>query len=81
MASLSATPSTSTPRPIQIGVLAQQVVGVLGDRDVADHGAEHALRAGVGLARGETRESLLDVRRQLLQRPDVELLCRLLDLF
>ncbi len=62
------------------GVLAQKIVGGLGDRDVADHGAEHALRAGVALLLREAREALLDVRRQLLQRPDVELLCRLLDL-
>ena len=53
IASFSSTPSTSTPRPIahvvdrNAGVLAQQVVGVLRDGDVADHGAEHALRAGV----------------------------------
>ena len=41
IACFSATPSTSTPRPIvdvvdrDAGVLAQQVVGALGDRDVA----------------------------------------------
>src|SRR2546422_1607967 len=62
------------------GVLAEQVVRVLGDRDVADHRAEHALRAGVGLAGRKPVEALLDVRRQLFQRPDVELLRRLLDL-
>src|SRR5437588_7537955 len=62
------------------GVLAEQVVGGLGDRDVADHRAEHALRAGVGLVGNEPVKALLDVRRQLLQRPDVELLRRLLDL-
>src|SRR5258708_1640463 len=62
------------------GVLAEKIVGVLGDRDVADHGAEHALRAGVALLLREALEALLDVRRQLLQRPDVELLRRLLDL-
>src|SRR6185369_840396 len=62
------------------GVLAQQIVGVLGDRDVADHGAEHALRARVGLAPREGVEALLHVGRQPLERPDVELLRRLLDL-
>src|SRR5688572_206336 len=62
------------------GVLAQEVVGVLGDRDVADHGAEHALGARVGLGAGEALEALLDIRRELLQRPDVELLGSLLDM-
>src|SRR5207253_9126509 len=62
------------------GVLAEQVVGVLGHRDVADHGAEHALGAGVALVAREPIEALLDVRRQLLQRPDVELLRRLFHL-
>ena len=32
------------------GVLAQQVVGALGDRDVLDHGAEDGAAGGVGLA-------------------------------
>jgi acetyl-CoA acetyltransferase len=31
-------------------VLAQQVVGVFGDLDVPDHGAEYRLAGGVGLA-------------------------------
>src|SRR6185436_13139861 len=62
------------------GVLAEQVVRVLGDRDVADHGAEHALRPGIGLRRGQALEAVLDIRRQLLQRADVELLGGLLDL-
>src|SRR5690242_8422269 len=62
------------------GVLAEQVVGVLGDRDVADHRAEHALRAGVAFPRRERVEAPLHVGRQLLERPDVELLRRLLDL-
>src|SRR6266850_272543 len=61
------------------GVLAEQVVRVLGDRDVADHRAEHALRTGIGLAARQPLEALLDVRRQLFQRPDVELLRGLLD--
>src|SRR6185503_5280951 len=62
------------------GVLAEEVVGVLGDRDVADHGAEHALRARVGLAPRERVEALLHVGGQQLERADVELLRRLLDL-
>src|SRR5712692_8368627 len=62
------------------GVLAQEIVGLLGDRDVPDHGAEHALRAGVGLALGDRVETLLDVRRQDLERADVQLLRGLLDL-
>src|SRR2546426_10688866 len=60
------------------GVLAEQVVRVLGHRNVADHRAEHALRARVALLAHEALEALLDVRRQLLERPDVELLRRLL---
>src|SRR5712692_3434957 len=62
------------------GVLAQEIVGLLGDRDVPDHGAEHALRAGVGLAPRDRCEALLDVRRQDLERADVELLRGFLDL-
>src|SRR6267378_2456649 len=62
------------------GVLAQEVVGVLGNSDVADHGAERAPRAGVGLAFRERVEALLDIGREQLQCPDVELLRRLLDL-
>ena len=62
------------------GVLAEQVVVALGDRDVADHGAEHALRAGVALVGCQRLEALLDIGRQHFQRPDVELLGRFLDL-
>src|SRR5882672_6810726 len=62
------------------GVLAQQVVGLLGDRDVVDHGAEHAPRERVALALLERVEALLDVRWKDLQRANVELLRRLLDL-
>src|SRR6185503_10334725 len=62
------------------GVLAEQVLRVFGHFDVFHHGAEHALRAGVGLARREPVEALLDVGRQQLQRPDIELLGRVLDL-
>src|SRR5438067_13761102 len=62
------------------GVLAEQIVGVLGHRDVADHGAEHALGAGIALARGERIEALLHIGRQQLEGADVELFCRFLDL-
>ena len=47
----------STPRPIvdvvdrDAGVLAQQVVGRFGDRDVADHRAEHALARSAPVSR------------------------------
>src|SRR5438309_8644185 len=61
------------------GVLAEEIVRVLGHGDIADHRAEHALRAGIGLVAREPLEALLDVGRQLLQRPDVELLGCLLD--
>src|SRR5438067_10143453 len=62
------------------GVLAEEIVGVLRDGDVADHRAEHALRAGVGLLLGQALEALLDIGRQLLKRSYVELLRRLLHL-
>src|SRR5688572_27415594 len=56
------------------GVLAQQVVGLLGDLDIPDHGAEDRLPGGVGLALIEAREPLLDIGRQDLEGADVELL-------
>ena len=62
------------------GVLTQQIVGVLGDFDVPDHGAENCLAGGVGFVSVEALEALLDVGRQHLQRADVELLARFLDL-
>ena len=62
-------------------VLAEQVAGVFGDRDVANHRAKHGLRRSVGLAAVEPLEPLLDVGRQQLQRPDIEFLARILDLF
>ena len=74
-------PSTSTLRPIDdvvdrhAGVLAEQVVGALGDRDVGDHRAEHALRRARAVSLAAQRvEAGLDVRRQDLERADVELL-------
>src|SRR3954469_24480909 len=60
------------------GVLAQQVLPLLGDHDVLDHGVEHGTTGGVGLLRHQPLEAALDVRRQELDRADVE---RLGDLF
>ena len=54
-------------------VLAQQVLRVLSDLDVANHRPEHGLCGLVGLVPVEALEALLDVRRKQLQRPDVEL--------
>ena len=39
------------------GVLAQQVVGALGDRDVLHHGGENGLPGRVGLAPLQARQS------------------------
>ena len=55
------------------GVLAEEVLGVLRDADVGDHGAEHPLRGRVRLVRGEAREALLDVGREHLQRAHIEI--------
>jgi hypothetical protein len=63
------------------GVLAQQIIGALGDRDVLDHRAKHRLGRSAGLARRERIEAALDIRRQFLQRANVELFCRCLDFF
>ncbi len=62
------------------GVLAEEVLGLLGDADVGDHRAEHALRGRIALRRGQAREALLHVRRQDLERAHVELARDLLDL-
>ena len=61
------------------GVLAEQVVGALGHRDVLDHRREDRLGGAVALAGVEPLEALLDVVRQHLQRADIEELGRLLD--
>src|SRR5690606_9419368 len=63
----------------EAGVLAEEVVGLLGHGDVADHGAEHAPGARVRFSRLQPREPLLDVGRQPLQGPDIELLGGFLD--
>ncbi len=62
------------------GVLAQQVIGFLGDRDVLDQGGEDRLAGGIGFAFVKAHEALLDVGRQNLARTDVEPLARFLDL-
>ena len=54
------------------GVLAQQVIGVFGNRNIADHGAKHVLRGRVRLARSQSGETCLDVGRQELERANVE---------
>ena len=62
------------------GVLAEQIVGLFGDVDVLDHRRKNTLRDRRGFLRGEAREALLDVRRQNLERADVKLFRRFLDL-
>ena len=62
------------------GVLAEQVVGVLGHRMLGIIVPSTPLRGGVGLAAREALEAVLDVGRQDLQRADVELARGLLDL-
>ena len=61
------------------GVLAEQVLGALGDRDVLDHGAEDGLAGGVGFLTQQPLEALLDIARQQLERADIERLAELLD--
>ena len=61
------------------GVLAGEVVGVFGHRDVPDHRAEDRLRARVGLAARKAIEALLHVVGQDLQRADVKIPGRVLD--
>src|SRR6266704_2842829 len=61
------------------GVLTEQVVRRLGHRDVPDHGPKHTLRGGRGFLRRKCVKALLDVGRQDLKRPDVELLGDILD--
>src|SRR4030095_12884274 len=61
------------------GVLAREVVGAFGHRDVLDHGAEDGLCARIGLRARKTIEPLLDIQGQDLQRADVKILGRFLD--
>ncbi len=58
----------------QAGVLAQQVVGLFRHRDVANHHAQYRARRRVGLPSDQRVEAALDVRRQHLERADVEFL-------
>ena len=55
-------------------VLAQEVVRVFGHADVPDHRAEYRLARGVRLGAIQSLEACLDVRRQYLERADVQLL-------
>src|SRR5439155_16810570 len=61
------------------GVLAEEIIGGLGNRDVLDHRAEHFFRRRAGLARGERCEPLLYVVGQDLERANIELFRRGLD--
>ena len=61
------------------GVLADEVLLVVGDRDVPVDGLEHALAGDGGLARRRRRERVAEVLRDVLQRPDVEVRGRVLD--
>ena len=61
------------------GVLAEQVLGALGDRDVLHHGAEDGLAGGVGLLHQQLLEALLDVAGQQFERADIERLGEFLD--
>ena len=54
------------------GVLAEDILGALGDRDVLDHGAEDGAAGRVGLAADEALETLLDVARQHFERADIK---------
>src|SRR2546428_270323 len=61
------------------GVLAEEIIGGLGHRDVPDHRAEHFFRRRAGLARSERIKPLLDVVGQDLERANIELLRGRLD--
>src|SRR6185437_15358739 len=61
------------------GILAEQIVGALGDGDVLAHGGEDRLRRVVALGFGEPGEAELHVVGQDLEGADIEELCRLLD--
>ena len=61
------------------GVLAEQIIGALGDRDVLDHGVEHGAADRIGFAPDQRFEAGLDVGRQELEGAHVERLAQLLD--
>ena len=54
-------------------VLADEVLLVLGDRDVLEDRLQDALAGDGGLATGRFRERVAEVLRDVLQRPDVEM--------
>ena len=54
------------------GVLAHEVLLVLGDRDVAEDRLQNALPGHRGLAAGRVRERVSEVLRDVLQGPDVQ---------
>ena len=61
------------------GVLADEVVPVVGDLDVLDDRVQHALARDRGLALLRVDERVAQVLRDVLQRPDVEVRGRVLD--
>ncbi len=61
------------------GVLAEQVVGALGDHDVLAHRRQDGAGGGVALALRQFGEAELDVVGQDLERPDIEQLRGFLD--
>ena len=71
------------PDPARIdgdpGVLADEVVLVVGNLDVADDRLQHALARNRGLAVLRRLERVAEILRDVLQRPDVEVRGRVLD--
>src|SRR5262249_14932327 len=61
------------------GVLADEVVLVIGDRDVLDDGVEYALPRDRRLALLSVGERIAEILRDVLQRPDVEIRRSILD--
>ena len=61
------------------GVLAEQVIGLLGDSNVLDHGRQNGLAGTIRLGGVQALEPLLDVVREHLQRPDIKEFCGFLD--
>ena len=58
------------------GVLAHEVLLLLGDVDVAEDRLQDALARDRGLPLRRVRERVAEVLRDVLQRPDVEMRCR-----
>ncbi len=63
------------------GVLAEQIVGPLGDHDVLAHRRKDGACGRVAFALHQLGKAELDVVGQDLERADIEELCRLLDEF